>query len=187
MNETLQTIAKRYSCRNFTGEMPTDGQLQAIAEAAVQAPSAMNRQPWRVVVVKNKQLIDDMQAEGMRVLGSLPDRSGYDRIVSRGGKLFYNAPCIIVVAIDTAMQHGFEKIDLGIVLQNIALSATSLGLGNVICGFAQLAFAGAGKEEFKQRLGFPEGFECGAAVLLGHAVSAVNPHEPDKSKISFVE
>jgi nitroreductase len=187
MNQTLQIIAERYSCRNYTDEMPTDEQLQAIAKAAVQAPSAMNQQPWQIIVVTNKQLLEDMQAEGMRVLSLQSDSSGYNRIMSRGGKLFYNAPCMVVVAIDSRIQHGFEKIDLGIVLQNIALAATSLGLGNVICGFIQLAFAGERKEEFKKRLGFSEDFECGAAVLIGYAVNPANPHETDFSKINYIK
>ena len=48
MNETLNVIAKRYSCRDFKNEMPSDEILQAIAEAAIQAPSGMNRQAWQL-------------------------------------------------------------------------------------------------------------------------------------------
>ena len=45
MNETLQTIKKRYSCRSYDGRLPEKEKLEAIALAAVQSPSAVNRQP----------------------------------------------------------------------------------------------------------------------------------------------
>jgi nitroreductase len=83
MNETLQVIAARYACRDFTGEMVEEASLRAIARAAVEAPSALNRQPWRVVVVKDRELMGEMEAEGMRQLAAMEDSSGYGRIMSR--------------------------------------------------------------------------------------------------------
>lgn len=187
MNETLKVIAKRYSCRDFRDEMPSDEILQAIAMAAVQAPSSMNRQAWQVIVVKNKELINDMESEGMSYLASLEDKSSYNRIMGRGGRLFYGAPCMIVVPIDPT-KNPLALIDCGILCQNITLSATSLGIANVVCGFTQAAFAsGARTEEFSRRLGFPDGYEFGCSVLLGYANTAKSPHVPDKDKISFVE
>ena len=75
MNETLKVIAERYSCRDFKDEMPTDEILQAIAQAAIQAPSGMNRQAWRVIIVKNKELMNDMESEGMPYLAGMEDKS----------------------------------------------------------------------------------------------------------------
>lgn len=184
MNETLNVIANRYSCRDYMEEMPSDEILQAIAEAAVQAPSGINRQPWRVIVVKNKELIQDIEAEGLSYLGSLEDKSTYQRIMDRGGRLFYGAPCMIVVPVDSQQ----SMIDCGIVCQNIALAATSLGIASVICGLTGTAFAdGLRTEEFSRRLGFPEGYVFGSSVLLGYAKTTKAPHEPDKHKISFID
>lgn len=187
MNETLRVIAKRYSCRDFKSDMPSDEQLLAIAEAAIQAPSGMNRQAWRVIVVKDKKLMQDMENEGMSYLAAMEDKSSYNRIMDRGGRLFYGAPCMIVVPIDPA-RHDLSLIDCGILCQNITLAATSLGIASVICGFTRMAFAGGKRaEEFKKRLGFPEGYEFGCSVLLGYANTTKPPHEPDKGKILFIE
>ncbi len=186
MNETLNVIATRYSCRDFKSEMPSDEILQAIAEAAIQAPSGMNRQAWRVIVVKDQTLMRDMEAEGMNYLASMEDKSSYNRIMDRGGRLFYGAPCMIVVPIDPA-QYGPALIDCGILCQNITLAATSLGIANIICGFTGLAFAsGLRAEEFSKRLGFPDGYAFGCSVLLGYANATKPPHEPDRDKISFI-
>lgn len=186
MNETLKVIAKRYSCRDFEDKVPPDEILQAIAEAAIQAPSGMNRQAWRVIVVKNKELINDMESEGMAYLASMEDKSSYNRIMERGGRLFYGAPCMIVVPVDPA-QYAPALVDCGILCQNITLAATSLGIANIMCGFTGLAFAsGLRTEEFSKRLGFPEGYAFGCSVLLGYAKTTKPPHEPDKDKITFI-
>ncbi len=187
MNETLEVIAERYSCRDFKDEMPSDELLRSIAQAAIQAPSGMNRQAWRVIVVKDKELTRDMEAEGMSFLSNMEDKTAYNRIMERNGQLFYGAPCMIVVPIDPE-QYGPALIDCGILCQNIVLAATSLGIANVMCGYAGLAFAsGLRAEEFSRRLGFPEGYAFGCSVLLGYANTKRPPHIPDESKISFVE
>ncbi|MDR1540124.1 MAG: nitroreductase family protein [Clostridiales bacterium] len=185
-NETLATIARRYACRDFTEKMPGVGELQAIAKAALAAPSGVNRQLWRVIIVRDKKLIGELEEEGMRVLSELPDKSAYERILSRGGKLFYNAPCMAVIPTGKASPEGAEYFDCGIIAQNIALAATSLGIDNVICGLSCVSFAGSRKDEFKARLGFPEGYDIGISVLLGYASKPGKPHELDQEKVSFI-
>lgn len=187
MNETLNIIAERFSCRSFNGQMPKDSDLAAIAQAAIQAPSGMNRQLWQVIVVKNKALIDDMEAEGTAFMAGMQDRSMYDRVMSRGGRLFYNAPCMILIAIKESVPKGAELIDCGILAQTIVLAASSLGLSTLHCGLVGLAFAGNKAEEFKKRLKFPAGYECGMGILLGYPTEKTAPHVPDQNKITIIE
>ena len=185
---TIEAIKTRYSCRNFSDKTPPDEHLRMIAEAAVAAPSGMNRQHWRVIVLKDRKLIGELEAEGIKNLAALPDKSAYERIMSRGGKIFYNAPCMIIVPIVRAEPAGAEMFDCGILSENIALAATSLGIDNLICGFIAFSFTGDKNAGFKRRLGFPEGYGIGIAVLLGYAKEpGGKPHEPDLSKISFIE
>ena len=181
MNETLRIIAKRYSCRAFTDQAPTDSQLTTVAEAA---PSGVNRQPWRVIVVRDRGLMAELEAEAMAVLSAQEDRATYDRMMQRGGKLFYNAPAMMVLPLDGAA--GGSKLDCGILCQTAVLAAESLGLNTLICGLAGLAFAGDKAEYFKERLGFPQGYEFGIAILLGHSAADGAPHQPDASKISYI-
>lgn len=47
----------RTSIRNFTGEPVSREQLETILKAGMAAPSAMNVQPWRFVVVTEKEKI----------------------------------------------------------------------------------------------------------------------------------
>jgi len=74
------------------------------------------------------------------------------------------------------------------VVQNIALAATSLGIESLICGLATFSFTGEKGAELKRLLAFPEGYELGLAVLLGYAASpGGKPHTLDLSKISVIE
>lgn len=187
MNDTLRIIATRSSCRSFTDRMPEDTDLMAIAQAAIQAPSGMNRQHWQIILVKDRALIAEMEAEGMKTLAAMEDQSGYQRILSRGGKLFYNAPRLIVLAIKQAEPPGAELIDCGIAAENMVLAATSMGVANLHCGFLTLAFAGDKGTEFKSRLKFPEGYECGIGILLGYAATPASPHIPNQDKITVIE
>lgn len=187
MNSTLKTIAERFSCRDFSDKMVVSEDIDAIAQAAIQAPSGMNRQNWHVIVVKNKEIISEMETEGMNFLSSMEDQSILQRILDRGGKLFYNAPCMIIVAIKEAFPKGAELIDCGILAQNAVLAATSLGVANLHCGFVGLAFAGGKGAEFKKRLNFPEGYECGMGILLGYANTIAPPHTPNQEKITVIE
>ena len=184
MNETLKTIADRYSCRDFANTPLTDEQIKALVDAALAAPSAMNRQPWQIIMVTDKSLVEELDAEGMSVLAAAEDKSGYERIKSRGGKIFYNAPCMMMVASDGS---AYASMDCGILSQNVSLAAHSMGLGSVICGMAGIPLNGSCGEELKRRLQFPEGYGFGIAILVGVARSGKEPHELDMSKVTFIK
>ena len=183
MNETLKTIAERYSCRDFADTPPTCDQIKAIVDAALAAPSAVNRQPWHVIVITDKTMIETMDAESMNILAAAEDKSGYERIKSRGGKVFYNAPCMIMIASDGS---SYASMDCGILSQNVALAAHSLGLGSVICGMAGIPLSGPRGDDFKKRMQFPEGYGFGIAILVGMAKSRKAPHDLDLNKVTYI-
>ena len=91
MNETLKTIQTRYSCRSFNDVPIEKEKVDAIALAGVQSPSGLNLQPWKIIVLQNKKMIDEMDKTLMNKLASLEDTSIYERMMNRGGNVFYNA------------------------------------------------------------------------------------------------
>ena len=184
MNETLKTIFERYSCRDFADTPLTDEQIKTIVEAALAAPSARNNMPWQVIVVTDKNLIEEIDAEGIRAIKAANDDYSLSRIQEDGGKIFYNAPCLVVIASDGSF---FSPVDCGILCQNITLAAHSLGLGSVICGFARFPMAGPRADEFKKRLGFPEGYDFCISVLVGTPKTGKAPHDFDMSKVTYIK
>jgi nitroreductase len=183
MNDTLSCIADRYTCRDFTDTPLTDEEIKTIVDAALTAPSAMNRQPWRLVMIRNKALVDELDADGMSILAAAEDKSAYERMMSRGGKLLYNAPCLMVILSDGTK---WSALDSGILCQNAVLAAQSIGLASCIVGMAAVPLSGPRAEEFRKRLEFPDGYEFIVGVLFGTAKSEREPHETDGSKVAYI-
>jgi nitroreductase len=183
MNETLKNIAERYTCRDFADTPLTDEQVQELVNAALAAPSARNLQPWHITVVTDKNIIDEMDAAGMEALAAEEDKTFYDLMMARGGKLFYNAPFAIVIASDGS---SWGSLDCGILCQNVVLAAESLGLGSCIVGMLRVPLESPRGEEFKKRLKFKEGHKFEVGVLVGTIKSGKKPHELDRTKVTYI-
>ena len=182
MNQTLEVIKTRYSCRTFDGAPIPEQTLQEIAYAGLCAPSAKNRQPWRIITLSDKALIDELDANAMARM-AISSPKDHQRLMDRGGTLFYNASAIMFIAKDPAGIAHYIDLDCGIVASHLTLAAASLGVDSVICGFARVLFDGETGEAMKQRLGFPPDFDFSVSVLLGFSDRPANPpHEPDPNK-----
>jgi nitroreductase len=142
----------------------------------------MNRQPWKFVVVTDRGLLDEMDKAAMGELSKREDKSFYNRMMERGGKIFYNAPAAIVVLKQMDADSSLVDLDCGIATQNIAIAAESLGLGNCICGMFAMPLEGPNGSVFKQKLGINDKWAFGMSVLLGYGAKGT-PHAPDMEKI----
>ena len=182
MNETIKSIMERYSCRDFTGAPLTDQQVETLAKAALAAPSAINLQPWHVIVITDKAMIDEYDKECLSILKA-ENEEAYQRMMGRGGKVMYNAPCLIIIAKN---ETDYATLDAGIATQNVALAAHAMGLGNVICGMARIPLGGKNGVEWTKRFQIPEGYSFGMSICVGEAKSGKAPHELDLDKITYV-
>lgn len=124
----LDVIMSRTSIRHFTGEAVPREQLETLLKAGMAAPTAMNSQPWRFVVLTDRDKIAEL-------LGGGP-RSG----------MFTEAGAVIVVCGQTTMMRKpfgqpdapateqpniFWYEDCIAATENILLAAKALGLGAV--------------------------------------------------------
>ena len=182
MNDTIKSIMERNSCRDFKDTPLTEEQLKLIVDAALAAPSAMNRQPWHLIVAKDKALVDELDTAGIEVI-TKDNPEALQRMRDRGGKIFYNAPCLIFILSDGS-QWGM--MDSGILCENIAIAAQSLGLSTCIVGMANMPLTGAKGDEYKKRLQFPDGYEFAIGVLVGTPNTGKDPHELNQEKVTYI-
>ncbi|MGQ9681277.1 MAG: nitroreductase family protein [Anaerolineae bacterium] len=121
-----QVVRRRYSVRSFASEQPvSDEAVLGLLSAAIEAPSAGNRQPWHFYVVRDPAL-----------------RAGLVR--AAGGQDFIaEAPVAIVVcahAERSARRYGERGAtlyclqDTAAAVEHILLAATALGLGTCWVG-----------------------------------------------------
>ena len=181
MNETLKTIAERHTTRSFTGTPIAPEELDAILLAGAQAPTAGNSQRFRLIAIDDKQLIEELD-ERMLASFAAANPEMAERMKDRGGKALYNASAVIFIAIENSGPWSAE-LDCGIVVENMALAASSLDVANCIHAMSRVLFEGEAGEEMKQRLQFPEGFVFGVALLLGYPTDFGQAHAPALDKI----
>jgi nitroreductase len=75
--DVREAIYGRRAVREFTTEPVDEAALRRLIDAAVQAPSAVNQQPWRFTVVRDRKLLGTRQGSGragldLRKVGSNP-------------------------------------------------------------------------------------------------------------------
>lgn len=118
-------ISGRRSVRQFKPIPVPDCDLEVMLKAAVQAPSAGNRQPWRFLVVRNPGLRQELSR------------------AARGQAFIAAAPVVIVVVADlprTASRYGergtqlYALQDTAAAIQNLLLTAVALGYGTCWVG-----------------------------------------------------
>jgi nitroreductase len=145
--DILDTIKKRRSVRKYSKELPTDADIERILEAGRWAPSGLNNQPWRFLIVKDKTAIE-----------------GLSRF-TKYGDVLRAAAVVIGVFMDLKSSYNRDKdlMAIGACIQNMCLQAYSMGLGT--CWLGEILNR---KEEVRKYLHLDEGLELMAVVTLGY-------------------
>jgi nitroreductase len=168
-NAVLDNIYQRRSVRNYSDKEVPDETIKEIIRAGTYAPTAVNKQPWRFVVVKNKPLIEEYDDRAKKAfLAAYKDTENSDlvRYVQYLSKpttqLFYGAPVLILVF---ASPYVINEHDCALAAENMMLAAHSLGIGSCWIGLA----AGLGYDvEFLKEVGVPEGHKLIAPLIFGY-------------------
>lgn len=170
--DLTEAIYTRRAVREFTGAPVDEKTIDSLIEAAVQAPSAMNQQPWSFCVVRNAALLAKISREAKSYmlrnspLGLVAHH--FDRTLNDPAfDIFYHAPVLIVICSRTDIPWAVE--DCALAAQNLMLMARAAGLGTCWIGFAQ---GWLGTREGKAALGLPESYIPLAPIIVGHPKSA---------------
>jgi nitroreductase len=145
----------RYSCRKYQTRAVEDEKIQRILETVRLAPTAANRQPFRLVVITDPEVRRDMKAV-------------YDR------SWFYGAPAI-VVAVGMPGENwvrrdgkNYNDVDVAIAMDYMTLQAADLGLGT--CWIADFD-----PDAARDVLNLPEDAEPILMTPLGYPADAAGP------------
>lgn len=182
-NPTLDIIMNRRSHRKYKPEQLTQQQLQALIDAALQSPSAVNRQPWHFSVVQDPVLAKRISDASHKVAAGLPEGKRSPRFNDPAFHVFYHAPTVFMIS---SPKEGGSPLDCGIAAQSIVLAAESMGLGCVMVALSGLAFQGEEADALRRDLQFPEGYDQVIAVAVGHADDTKPAHDMDRSKVSIL-
>ncbi len=114
--DLLELMKERRSVRKFKPEPPTDEEINTILEAARWTQSASNRQPWRFIVIKNKETIEKLQS------------------AARFGGFVSQAPLVIAIIGDKKRSPNWYVHDTSMVAHQMCLMAWSMGIGTCWIG-----------------------------------------------------
>ncbi len=188
-----KVIQDRRSIRQYTEEPVSEEELQMILEAARQAPSGENAQPWRFIIVRDPETRKRMGAiagggSGRRFtaefvtqkmqerFASLEDeakrKAAFEKLTSGQVSAFLaEAPVSIVVC-------GRKDVwdlpyDTSAAIENMLLMVTALGLG--ACWVIAPCIDIRDEERLKALLGVPEELKIVSIVAVGHPARYPRP------------
>lgn len=153
----LSLVESRQSDRAYDANRPVEAEkIERILEAARLAPSACNAQPWRFVVVTDKELAEKV--------GKAAAGLGMNKFARQ-------APVHILIVEEsaniTSLLGGkvkgkhFPLIDIGIVAAHLSLAAESEGLGSCIIGWFD-------EKEIKKLTGIPDSKRLLLDIVVGY-------------------
>ena len=151
----LDLAKARYSVRSFRTDMIEEEKLQAILEAGRVAPTACNKQPQKVYVVKNE--------DARKKLASVC-------------RFTFDAPVILVVGYDRERDwknrlmppYTSGETDAAIVCTHMMLSAWDQGIGSCWVGYFN-------SDEVAAALNLPEQIRVTAMLPMGYAAEDAIP------------
>jgi nitroreductase len=148
----LDHAKRRFSVRKYEDKPVEREKLEQVVEAGRVAPSAVNFQPWRFIVVQDEKMKADVCAS-------------YKRDWIR------KAPAVIIIcgvhgeAWMRADGKDHCDIDVAIAADHMTLAAEELGLGTCwVCNFNSM--------ELARTLDLPKGMEAAVLLPIGYPAEA---------------
>ena len=190
--DILELIKSRRAIREYQNKPVPKELLNQIVEAGIWAPSSMNRQPWKLVVVTDEKALQALRKEAklslIAYLNTDEAKAKYGAAIKRfmpraegeDDELLYNAPCVIFVV--QAIDVG-DEFDFGLCAQNVMLAAHSLGLATCPIG---LAAPMNNSKEARKILKLKPEEKLIIALTLGYPAEKAEPHERRADTVTWV-
>lgn len=165
-NNMLALSQERFSARKFTPEAVSQEDLDYIMECVRLAPSAVNRQPWRWLIVRSEDAKKKLQ-------------ECYDR------EWFKTAP-IYIIGMKNVSENWVRRydekphgdIDVAIAAEHLCLAATECGLGTCwVCNY---------DTEKMQQFFAREGYEAVVIIPVGHIAEDCPRTEKKRKEMSEI-
>lgn len=168
MNQVMENIYSRRSVRLFDSRSIPREVMVSLLEAANQAPSGSNTQPWRFVVIESIEMRKKLAVQALPMylkwLASTPQEFQERRAkvdAQNSDPVYYSAPAIVFVI----GKGGSGVLDCPMVCQNLMLAARSLEIGSCWVFIGSLVTA---DQEVKNLLQLAEGEKVYGPIVLGY-------------------
>ena len=160
----IDIMLKRRSTRKFNDEPVTKEELEKILQAALLAPTSMNRKPCNFLVVERKETLVELS-----------------KCKNHGAELIANADKAIVVVADTMIADTWCE-DSSIALTHMHLMATELNLGSCWVQIHLRDKDGVDAEEvLRDIVKIDDHYRIVGILAIGHSDDIPQPHTLERS------
>ncbi|MGN1250383.1 MAG: nitroreductase [Candidatus Spyradocola sp.] len=170
MNETMNALLTRRSCRSYKPDPIPQEVLERILTVGTYAPTAMGRQSPIIIAVTNREMRDRLSAMNAAVMGSQNDP-------------FYGAPVVLVVLADKSL--ATRVYDGSLVMGNLMLAAHAEGLGSCWIHRAKEEFESAEGKQILSDLGVEGEYEGIGHCILGYPAAPAAEPKPRKENYVY--
>lgn len=177
-NQVVETIMTRRSVRQYKPQAVEREKMQTIVECGINAPNAMNKQPWEVRVVDNADYINGVTELYKKANPKVAEDPAFKN-------MFRNAPTVVFIGHDTKSESS--PFDCGLLAENMMISAWSMGIGSCCLGSPARFMKTPEAAEYLQKLGFSEGYELLYCIGFGYPDEAPAAKPREAAKVKFVE
>ena len=169
MVDYLDLLKMRRSIRDYEDkEVPLDTVRRIIRESCL-APSSGNGQPWRFIVVNNREMIKRLSDESKRNLVADIERNpaspsrNYEAVLrEKSFNVFYNAPSLIFIGGSKTVRS--LHVDCALAACYFMFAACERNLGTCWIGLGRFIQ----NPELRRLTGMPEDYQIVAPVILGY-------------------
>lgn len=184
--DMLEGIRSRRAVRDYRDEPVSHALIGDVIDNAVWAPSGMNRQPWRFLIIEGRETLARCSSAAKRLM--LDEATRRPELAAVRGMLeqpdfniFYNAPALVVVC---ATEPGEMAVkDCCLAAQTLMLAAHAEGLGSCWIGFAETWL---NSPEARDWLGMAESLRPVAPIILGRPAAPVAAPDRRPADVEFV-
>ena len=182
-----EILESRRSIRDYQDKPVSIEIIKEIIKDSILAPSAGNEQPWKYVIVSNKEMLkkmsDDSKKNILAHIAANPDdyaKKYESMLMNESYNVFYNAPCLVIIFGEKDLKN--LCVDCALAASYFMMSAVSRGLGTC---WVNLGLA-INDPEIIEELGIPENCQIVAPIILGYPVkipTAPKRNAPEITKI----
>jgi nitroreductase len=169
MAEFFELLKKRRSIRDFGDKDVPLEIINEIIKKSCLAPSSANGQPWRFIIVNNKDLIKRLSDESKKNLLSYieknpdsPTKKYEAALHNPGFNVFYNAPCLVFIIGQKHVRTLY--VDCSLAACYFMFSASAKNLGTCWIGLG----TNIHDPELLNQIGMPDDHKIVAPLILGY-------------------
>jgi len=181
-----ELLLKRRSIRKYIDKPIAIDVLKEIINDSLLAPSAGNEQPWKYIIVNNKDLLQKLSDECKKnILTRIENNpndyaSKYSNMLqNQSFNIFYNAQYLIIIFGESNVKN--LQIDCSLAASYLMMSATSKGLGTCWINFAKEII----DPDILLEIGIPENHTIVAPIIIGYP--AVEPSIPKRKEAQILK